>query len=166
LTDAGFKKAQQKWQQYVRHTAALPLTEMLKYVGLNFEYIDDGKTLSASEQKPFSGIKLKKNKTIIAQVLKNSPAWKANLTAGDVLVAINGLRVTYNDFKALLDAMKIDAKVSISYFHNDELLQTSIKLTAIPTGKPSLTINSAMDENQKKLFSKWLGVDVDEALVK
>lgn len=164
LTESGLKDADKLWQSYVRGTTELPLINALKQLGLSFHYVESdrkGKKIKELKSKPFSGIKLKDHSTVIMLVLKNSPAWKAELTSNDQLVAVNGLRVTHKNFHTILRTMEIDKKISISYFRNDELKQTSIKLSQIPKGKATLSINKDINEAQKKFFQKWLGKAVE-----
>ncbi len=164
LSDTGMKDAEKQWKSFVLGTTELPLINELKKLGLSFHYVDSDKSENEStekKEKPFSGITLKDKTTLITQVLKHSPAWEAKLTHNDRLVAINGLRVTNKNFKTIIRSMEIEKKISISYFRNDELKQTSIKLSSIPDGKATLSVNKNINEEQQKFFQKWLGKAVE-----
>ncbi len=164
LSDAGMQDADKQWQMFVHGTTELPLINQLKQLGLSFLYLESDKSdkdKTTIKEKPFSGIKLKKKTTLIIQVLKNSPAWEAELTRNDQLVALNGLRVTPDNFNTILRSMEIDKKISISYFRNDELKQTSIKLSGVPDGRPTLSVIKNINEEQKKFFRKWLGQAIE-----
>jgi predicted metalloprotease with PDZ domain len=67
------------------------------------------------------------------------------LSAGDVLVAIDGLRVTAANYDALLERYRIGDKVTVHAFRRDELMAFEVKLIAeeapqmglVPTDKPA-----------------------------
>ncbi|SAL80505.1 peptidase [Caballeronia terrestris] len=66
----------------------------------------------------------------LAVVHDGGAAQKAGLSAGDVLVAIDGLRVTGSNLDGLLSRYLPGAKVEVHAFRRDELRRTELKLDA------------------------------------
>ncbi len=154
LQQVGLNNAEKLWKDYVENTKELPLDELLSLVGLKLSYQSD----DVIKLTPFTGISLADGSRKISKVLKNSPAWKSGLTVNDELVAINGLRITNKNLKNILKMYKVDEKISLSFFRNDELHRLPLKLAVRPSGKAVLeTIENATDK-QKALFKSWLGV--------
>ncbi|MFP3787049.1 PDZ domain-containing protein, partial [Burkholderia sp. SIMBA_024] len=64
----------------------------------------------------------------VAAVHDGSAAQKAGLSAGDVLIAVDGLRVTGSNLDALLSRYQPGAKVEVHAFRRDELRVAQVKL--------------------------------------
>lgn len=159
LKNFGVGDAKLLWNQYVDQTQELPIKEILSKLGLKYSYKREHEDLP--ENIAYLGLSLEKNKTTIQQVLRNSPAWKASLNAGDILVALNDYRVTSANFSKIVASLETHKKISISYFHNDKLYQTSVKTGAQPLGKPTISLIKSMDKKHQELFKLWLGVGPD-----
>ena len=63
---------------------------------------------------------------VIKVVLSGSSAWQAGLSAGDTLIAIDGLRATALSLSKHLARFKAGASIPISYFRHDELRETTV----------------------------------------
>jgi len=127
----------------VRSTAELPLPRLLGTVGLALtvrpaESASDrgGRSASMPERE------LARQATIGArtsgeggelkftQVFDNGPAQRAGLAAGDVLVAIDGLRVTPRNWAALLARYRPGDRLETVAFRRDELMRFTVTLAA------------------------------------
>ncbi|MHA7153043.1 PDZ domain-containing protein, partial [Burkholderia pseudomallei] len=64
----------------------------------------------------------------LAAVYEGGAAHRAGLSAGDALVAIDGLRVTGSNLDALLARYRVGDKVEIHAFRRDELRVVQLKL--------------------------------------
>src|SRR5579864_198724 len=91
----------------------------------------------------------------LAAVHDGSAAQKAGLSAGDVLVAIDGLRVTGSNLDALLSRYLPGAKVEIHAFRRDELRAAQVKLDGpeVARYKLSVTDKRAAARNWRE---RWL----------
>jgi predicted metalloprotease with PDZ domain len=67
---------------------------------------------------------------VLAVVHEGGAAQKAGLSAGDVLIAIDGLRVTGANLDGLLARYLPGAKVEVHAFRRDELRRAEVKLDA------------------------------------
>ena len=63
---------------------------------------------------------------IIKVVLSGSSAWQAGLSAGDTLIAIDGLRASATALSKHLARFKAGASIPISYFRHDQLRETTV----------------------------------------
>ncbi|MBV8261512.1 MAG: M61 family metallopeptidase, partial [Paraburkholderia sp.] len=100
----------------VRGTRDLPLAALFEPFGVTLE----GEPERGA--KPGLGARLRGGAdATLAVVYEGGAAQKAGLSAGDTLVALDGLRVTGSNLDALLSRYQPGAKVEIHAFRRDEL---------------------------------------------
>ncbi len=79
--------------------------------------------------KPSLGARVRSGaECVLAAVHDGSAAQKAGLSAGDVLIAVDGLRVTGSNLDALLSRYLPGASVEVHAFRRDELRTLRVKL--------------------------------------
>lgn len=104
----------------------VPLDTLLAHVGVSVHW-------DTPSALPSLGLKLRMQhgQTQIATVYDNGPAHKAGLSAGDTLVALQGLRVTdMASMDRLLGAFKPNDDVVVHVFRRDELRAFQVNLEA------------------------------------
>ena len=69
---------------------------------------------------------------VIKVVLSGSSAWQAGLSAGDTLIAIDGLRANATTLSKHLARFKAGASVPLAYFRHDQLRETTV---TVPTAQ-------------------------------
>lgn len=108
-------------------TDDLPLADTFAALGLalRFEPRQEGPSLGAR-------IKASGNECQIAQVDDAGAAHGAGLAAGDVLVAIDGLRTMPGRIDSLLSRYRAGDAVVIAFFRGDVLQQRTLRLDAAP----------------------------------
>jgi predicted metalloprotease with PDZ domain len=107
----------------VSGTRDLPLAALFEPFGVKL----DGEPESGA--KPSLGVRLRGGAdATLAVVFEGGAAQKAGLSAGDVLMALDGLRVTGANFDAMLGRYQPGAKVEIHAFRRDELRVTRLTL--------------------------------------
>jgi len=115
------------FDQYVRGTKDLPLAAVLPGFGVAL-------TDQCKSDKPGLGVKLKRDgdDCKLMQVFTGLAAHRAGMSAGDVIVAIDGLRVTgadaQNNIGKLLGSYKVGAKIVVHGFRRDELMTFQVQL--------------------------------------
>jgi predicted metalloprotease with PDZ domain len=133
-------------------TTDLPLEKLLGQLGIAW--------VSRSESnRPSMGIRSRTNGSdcSIANCYEGEAAHRAGLSAGDVLVAINGLRVGANTLDNLLARHAPGDTVQVHAFRRDELIQAEVTLDA--PGRHLVTLH-ATDKSpvaKLKLRREWLG---------
>ncbi|MGQ5525127.1 M61 family metallopeptidase [Chitinimonas sp. PSY-7] len=135
------------FDRFLRSTETLPLAEMLASVGIQWQarspvgngdkggWLDKikptGVWLGARTGSDGALVKL-------THVFTDGPAQHAGLSAGDVLVAINGLKATAANLETALATAKPGDKFDVLAFRRDELMQFKLKLDAAPTDSVGL----------------------------
>jgi predicted metalloprotease with PDZ domain len=123
------------FEQAVRSTRDLPLETMLEPFGISLAPERD------KNARPTLGARVRGGgDCTLAAVHDGSAAQKAGLSAGDVLVAIDGLRVTGANLDGLLSRYLPGAKVEVHAFRRDELRTVQVKLDGPEVSRYSLTV--------------------------
>ncbi|MGF6468041.1 M61 family metallopeptidase [Paraburkholderia youngii] len=136
--------------QGVRGTRDLPLDALLAPFGVTLAPDVD------KNGKPSLGVRLRGGADCtLATVHEGSAAQKAGLSAGDVLIALDGLRVTGGNIDALLARYQPGAKVEVHAFRRDELRVTQVKLDGPEVARYKLTVSDHRPAARKAL-ERWL----------
>ena len=145
------------WKQYVDGVAEIPFDSLLKSAGLQL-LTEVGKDDDYKEQW-WAGWRLKEGSdpALVAEVERDSPAWKAGVVAGDTLVAVNGIKVNAADIKEKLVLSK-SAPFKVHLFRRDELREVMLTPLLQPLGKVKLKALDKPEAAQKSLNAAWLGV--------
>jgi predicted metalloprotease with PDZ domain len=93
--------------------------------------------------------------TRIASVTLGGAAHAAGLSAGDALVAIDGLRIQPGKFAALTGRYRAGDAVDVTFFRQDVLMQRRVTLAA-PPGTTSLTVAPRPRAAARSLLNGWL----------
>ncbi len=126
------------FDKYVRGTADLPLAKLLAPVGV--KYADERKSA-----KPSLDINPGRdgNDCKLSSVHEGGAAHRAGLSAGDVLVAVDGLRATHANLDGLLARYAVGAKVEVHAFRRDELMAFQVTLQGDRAPAVTLTLEAA-----------------------
>ncbi|MGZ3241308.1 MAG: M61 family metallopeptidase [Burkholderiaceae bacterium] len=119
----------------VRGTGDLPLAKVLAPFGVTLE--DKRK-----DAKPSLNVRTTRdgNDFKLASVYEGGAAHRAGLSAGDVLVALESLRVTPANLESLLARYRVGESVALHAFRRDELMTFVIKLAADDVPQMGLTV--------------------------
>ena len=105
----------------------IPLAKLFSQHGITMQW-------SAASKAPSTGMRIRKQgeHQVIATVLQHGPAHQAGLSANDILVAVNGLKIdsTINTFDALLAHYQPGDRLNIHVFRRDELRHFELTLAA------------------------------------
>jgi predicted metalloprotease with PDZ domain len=149
-TGAGRKLA--RWlRQAVGGTEDLPLGQWLKPFGIDYHAEPGGKGSTL-------GVKLAggNGEARLATVYDGGPAQTAGLSAGDVLVAIDGLKVSAASFEGQLARRSAGDRVEIHAFRRDELMRFEVELA--PASEDAIRLTAAKAAPRARALRKgWLG---------
>lgn len=117
----------------VRGTRDLPLDEAFAAFGIDYA----GRSKA---DKPSLGVRTKKEggDCKLASVYEGGAAHRAGLSAGDALVAVDGLRVTASNLDTLLQRYRVGDTVSVHAFRRDELMRFAVAL--LPDVAPQVAL--------------------------
>lgn len=145
------------FQRYLETTEELPFNDYLAPFGILLQPDD------ISNQPPFTGmtVKTENGREMIKFVEYGSPAQQAGLDAGDELLALNGLRVTADQWSDRLKDFAPGDAVEVAFFHQDQLCKGVLQLASPRPTNYQLVAITQPSERQQQNFEQWLGVPLD-----
>jgi predicted metalloprotease with PDZ domain len=137
------------FRQAVYGTDDLPLAQLLESVGIEVK-VERGSaaSLGARTAAAAEGVKL-------TQVLDGGGAQQAGLSAGDVVIAIGGLKAGGANLDKLLSRKRRGAKVKVHAFRRDELIEREVTLTPAEL-QVTATLAEPASATQRRLRTAWL----------
>ncbi|MCC6534967.1 MAG: M61 family metallopeptidase [Burkholderiales bacterium] len=93
----------------------------------------------------------------LGQVFDGGAAQAAGLAAGDVLVAINRIRVAAATLETMLARYRPGDVVEVSAFRRDELIERELRLLAPPRDTYVLEPDPHASATQRRMRDAWLG---------
>ena len=144
-------KLKRFFDRYVRGTDDLPFERLFASLGVTT-------TDERKDAKPSLGVRTAKdgNDCKLANVHEGGPAHKAGLSAGDILVALDGVRVSHANFDAVLGRYRAGDKVSLHAFRRDELMEFAATLTKGDAPQAAFTAE-AKPAGPVRARARWLG---------
>ncbi|KFI22567.1 M61 family metallopeptidase [Nitrosococcus oceani] len=149
----------------LRRAEDLPLQALLAQVGICYalrvpESSDDkgGKPGKGGTPRARLGIRLVPNEkeARISQVFDESAAQWAGLSAGDSLIAVDGIRVTASNLEKVISSYPGGARVIIHAFRRDELREFEAALQLPPKDTCVLTIDEDASPTAVVARESWL----------
>ncbi len=161
-------KLKRPLERWLRSTAELPLADLLATHGValtlrpaEFDGDKGGrrsvKSALALASRPVLGVRGSSapGEYRVSHVLDEGTAQRAGLSAGDVIVAFDGLRVGAGGLEAALVGRKPGQTVQMHVFRRDELMVLDVELGAPHADTCMLGLDDAGDS--KRLRQRWLG---------
>jgi predicted metalloprotease with PDZ domain len=150
FAEATGAKLAELFAEAVHGTRDLPLEALLAPFGVDIAPELD------KNGKPSLGARVRGGADCtLAAVHDGSAAQKAGLSAGDVLIALDGLRVTGSNLDGLLARYQPGAKVEVHAFRRDELRTTQVKLDGPEVARYKLTASDKRPA-ARKARERWL----------
>lgn len=154
------------FERALRSTEELPLAALLAEFGVTAHLrastsaIDEGGRTQSRGRNPWVGLRLRPGEAVVAQVLSDSPAQQAGLSAGDQLVALDGLRVTAQNWLRRLEQLEPGRSVALDYFNGEELVHGRLTMVEPPLDTWTLTLDDIAELADERLARRkaWLGV--------
>ncbi len=141
-------------RQWADGTAELPIASLLADMGLALK-------LSAADQPGAKlGLRIADagGRLKVTNALAGGAAQRAGLSAGDELVAIDGLRADMSNFKTILGRRQTRARTTILAFRRDELMRFEIEISRAPDTEASITLAPRPSAAARRLRAAWLAI--------
>jgi predicted metalloprotease with PDZ domain len=137
------------WARNVDSPAAVDFDGLLAAVGLKLKPGPSAAWAGWSGVAASGGMQLR-------TVERDSPAWNAGFVPDDIIVAIDGKRVTAERFDAALGERKPGETIAIAYFRRDQLAEKKLTLGSSPKDRPTVVPGDHPTPAQMALFQRWL----------
>ena len=139
------------WAKHIQSPIDPDFEGMLAPVGLKLVYP------GSASPKAWAGWRASESDGAmqIDAVQKGSPAWDAGFSADDIIVAIDGQRMTDSRFKSIFAEHKPGDELTVTFFRRDQMMQKTLKLGA-NNGSPKVVPVDKPTAAQKALFQRWL----------
>ncbi|MGB7623153.1 MAG: PDZ domain-containing protein, partial [Terriglobia bacterium] len=141
------------WKRNIASTAELDYNRYLRTAGL---FLD----AHHAQPSPYAGISSMENSdhvVAIQDVLPETPAARDGLSAGDVVLAVDGERVNQKSLESILKEKKVGQKVKITIYRENRLLNIDVTLGSHEEVTYSIQELNNPTELQKKIRVGWLG---------
>ena len=92
----------------------------------------------------------------LTAVEKGSAAWNAGFGPDDLLVAIDGQRMSQSRFDAILGERKPGDRITVSFFRRDQLMTKALTLGSQPAAPAKIVPVERPTAAQRALFARWL----------
>ena len=159
------------FHQALRTTQDLPLAELLAEVGVEFHLRpaesdnDKGgkpaKMLEAAlQQRVTLGVRLADNSSEakLAAVYDGGAAQAAGLSAGDVLVALNGIKVARANLEKQLTRYRPGDVLRVHAFRRDEIFEVTVVTKPPPLDTCFLTVSADASADTRAQRQIWLNI--------
>ncbi|ODU71811.1 MAG: peptidase M61 [Lautropia sp. SCN 66-9] len=131
----------------------LPLAKLLAGTGVALTM----KPAESGNASLGARVQTREQQLVIATAYQGQAAQRAGLSAGDTLLAVDGLRVDERTLKTLLARRRAGDKLRIHAFRRDELIECELTLDAAPATEATLKIEGRLNAGKRRLLDDWLG---------
>lgn len=154
-----------QFDHWLRSTASLPLADLLASFGVNHQQRaalgagDKGGWLETPKSPAVTlGVRSSNEQgwLRLSHVLTDSPAQQAGLAAGDLLLALDGLKISAGSLDTLLAVYKPGDKAQVLAFRRDELMKFKLVFAAPAQDTVGLKLDDT-DASQRTARQSWLG---------
>ncbi|MDI1302026.1 MAG: PDZ domain-containing protein [bacterium] len=151
------------WQQALYGTDELPLAGLLTRRGLDWtlraaESATDAGGKAGTEHRPRAGIGVKaqggEGGAALQYVFADGPAMQAGLSAGDVVIAVNDLRVSAGSFDKVISSYTPRTSLRVHAFRRDELMVFEVITAEAAADTCVLTLPA--DSDRRHRAESWI----------
>lgn len=144
------------FDQYVATPSLPPIRDLVEVVGLQFKP-------AADADVPHLGAFVQETdgKIVLSSVLREGAAWRAGLTGGDELLAINGQRVPVGKLDISLRPFAAGDHVEVAVSRGPRLLTVDVELDPNATPHQLVPVDDPTDM-QREAFRRWLGASLED----
>lgn len=165
VTGLDFKADFDRW---IRSTEELALADILREFGVELHLLpaqnsaDMGgvcdKRPEAKRGKPVLGARFEQqvDGVLLQQVFDGGAAQAAGLSAGDLIVAVNSLRMDAKGLENYLAKLPPDSWIAVHLFRRDELMEFDVRPLPAPMDTAIFHLPAELDDRQRQRQNDWL----------
>ena len=142
------------FEQVVRGRDELQYNRYLEKAGLNVTSVRAPSTI----QFGIEFERIEGNQLRVRRVLPGSAAAIAKMDAGDILLAIDSERVTYDNITARIHSKRVGRPVALTILRGDRLMSLSLVPRDVQTESWSLGERPDATPDQSRIRNDWLGL--------
>lgn len=170
FTEREFQQAAEKiagtkldsfFQDYVYGTKEIDYDKYLRYAGLELRVARKGESDSTAqaEVKPYLGIRTYEQGglPVIRTVLWNSPAYRDGLNVNDELIAINGIRVSQDNWQDRVADHQPGDTLRVTVGRLGKLREFEVVLDPAPPDEYRIKRLEKASDVQKAIYESWTG---------
>lgn len=137
-------------------TDELDYSETLDWFGLHFKTPEPPK--EGEPERGWLGMSIRNQdgRVVVAEVLRDTPAYEAGVNVEDEVVAINDYRVTPAQLQSRFDQYKPGDHVSVLVARRGHLVRLDVTLGKTPADVWQLEVRPDASDEQKARLSRWL----------
>jgi len=150
---------------YIDGTAELPVTKLLREAGVKVEAkaaYESSDPVKSRRLRAWCGLAFAANgdgdKAVVKNVVPDSPAWRAGITFGDEVVAVDGVRVTAATVNKRMADHAPGQRAEVSFFRKDRLTTATVRLVHNPERKWSFAVDPEASTRTRRLRALWLAI--------
>lgn len=152
---------QELWQ-WVHQTGALPIEHAIETLGLSLSWraalnqqdVSGNKTFVVEPRAFGAWYEFKTDGMAVSAVAEQSPAKQAGIMAGDLIIAVDGLRMTEQNWREVNQRKACDAAIELHLFRQQRLLTVTLQPAPAASTVAILTANPAKAPS----LQRWLGI--------
>ena len=169
VTDTAGRSLGSYFSRYIRGTDELPVPALLRRAGLKVEsrppwQEENGDRIRARRQQAWSGIAWAggpagtADRAVVKTVVPDSPAWRAGITYGDEVIAVDGQKVNAVTAPRRLADHDAGDRVVLHLFRREALQTARLTLATSPERKWQLSFDERPSQLARAVRHGWLGV--------
>jgi predicted metalloprotease with PDZ domain len=154
--------------RYIDGTDELPVPRLLRRAGVEVDrraaWTDEDDPTRARRQRSWAGLSFAGGgpgnageRAVVRNVIPGSPAWRAGLTYGDELVAVDGVRVVVGTVGRRLADRRPGQRARVAFFRQDLLRTTTVTLVESPERRWELSLAISASARARAVRRGWIG---------
>ncbi|GIW22967.1 MAG: peptidase M61 [Candidatus Sericytochromatia bacterium] len=136
--------------QFLDAKEEIDYNRYLNYAGLEL-IVNDSNSPSIN-----CDLKFDVNKVLITTVIDKGAGYYAGLCNGDEIIAINGYRVTNNNFYSIINSFNVGDKINILVSRDERLKELELELNKDDFSKIRILDNPNKNQKQLNIYNNWL----------
>jgi predicted metalloprotease with PDZ domain len=147
------------FNRFVRGREEVDYDAGLAAAGLRLDTTGGADPEKPAMEQSYVGMMLEQrgDRLMITKVYEGTPAYNQGLNAGDQIVALDGVRVSYDTWFSRMDERRPGETIRVTIFRDDELRTLEIKVGGRVNASYRIVPLKEPSAEQAQLYRGWLG---------